>query len=406
MIRFFLIVNLLAFESFGADWNQFRGPTGQGHALSDELPMVWGREEGIIWRMDISGKAWSSPIQVGNQVVLSNARQGINDDTLYLEAIALNLSDGSEAWRKELFHYSSLPRIHSKNSYASPTPYFDGSFIYFHFGNLGTACLSMSGEVEWATKLEYQPVHGSGASPVVHGDKILLSTDGEFDPCLLALNKTDGNSLWKAYRQSKPKKSFSFCTPLVIEENGKVQIISPASDYVFSYDLEGKQIWKSKYPGGYSVVPRPIHSKGIVYVSSGYDRPTLYAIRVDGVGEVTNSHVVWKTSKSAPRNSSPVLVHELLFMAADNGVVSCLDRKNGNLIWIERVANSCSASLLHANGLIYLSDEQGKTFIFEAAREFRLLAENDLEERILASPVVIEHTLVLRTENSVWRVGN
>ena len=153
-------------------------------------------------------------------------------------------------------------------------------------------------------------------------------------------------------------------------------------------------------------MPRPIHSKGIVYVSSGYDRPTLYAIRVDGVGEVTNSHVVWKTSKSAPRNSSPVLVHELLFMAADNGVVSCLDRKNGNLIWIERVANSCSASLLHANGLIYLSDEQGKTFIFEAAREFRLLAENDLEERILASPVVIEHTLVIRTENSVWRVGN
>ena len=168
---------------------------------------------------------------------------------------------------------------------------------------------------------------------------MILSTDGEINPSLIVLNKDNGDFLWKVRRQSNAKKNFSFCTPLVIEQDGRTQIISPASDYVFSYDLDGKQIWKSKYPGGYSVVPRPVYSNGIAYVSSGYDRPTLYAIRTDGVGEVTNSHVVWKSSKSVPRYSSPVLVNEYLFMAADNGVVSCLNRFDGSQVWIHRVAN-------------------------------------------------------------------
>ena len=403
--RFLLILLFSAGEVVGATWNQFRGPTGQGHSFADELPLHWNIKQGILWKAEIEGKAWSSPIEVGNQVVMSNATRDANEESLILEAIALNISDGSVTWKKELFRYDSFPRIHGKNSYASPTPYFDGSCIYFHFGNLGTSCLSTDGKIKWTKKIKYQPVHGSGSSPVIHNNHLILSTDGEINPSLIVLNKDNGDFLWKVRRQSNAKKNFSFCTPLVIEQNGRTQIISPASDYVFSYDLDGKQIWKSKYPGGYSVVPRPVYSSGIAYVSSGYDRPTLYAIRTDGVGEVTNSHVVWKSSKSVPRNSSPVLVNEYLFMAADNGVVSCLNRFDGSQVWIHRVANSCSASLLHANGLIYLSDEHGKTYIFQASSEFKLIAVNDLEDKILASPIVIGDDLVLRTEHAVWKIG-
>ena len=257
----------------------------------------------------------------------------------------------------------------------------------------------------------YNPVHGSGSSPVVHGDLLLFSADGGKDPCLYALDKNTGQVRWKAGRESEAKRKFSFCTPLVISHKGKEQIISPASDYVFSYDLKGNQLWKSHYPGGYSVVPRPVFGDEMIYVSSGYDRPTLYAVKVDGEGDVTKTHVAWKTSKAVPHNSSPVLVRdkkgrELFFMAADSGVVSCLDAKNGQLKWMQRVAGSCSASLLHAGGRIYLTDESGKTFVFKAGTPFQLLAENDLEERTLATPIAVPGGLVIRTEKAVWKIGN
>ena len=196
---------------------------------------------------------------------------------------------------------------------------------------------------------------------------------------------------------------------MVIESEDRVQIVSPASDYVFAYDLEGRQIWKSKYPGGYSVVPRPVYGDGMVFVSSGYDRPSTYAIKVNGTGDVTKTHVAWKTSKSAHRNSSPLLVRTredglLFFMAADHGVVSCLSAKTGELKWMERVAGSCSGSLLFAGGRIYLTDEEGKTFVFNARSQYRLVAENDLQERTLASPIAVPNGLVIRTEGRVWKI--
>ena len=199
-----------------------------------------------------------------------------------------------------------------------------------------------------------------------------------------------------------PKK-FSFSTPLVVPKGDDFQIISPASDYVFSYSLNGDELWKSHYPGGYSVVPRPVFSSNMVFVSSGYDRPTLYAIKTDGTGDVTHTKVVWEINKLAPRNSSVVVVDDLLFMAADNGVVSCLDVKSGSTHWIERVGGSCSASLLHSANLIYLTDETGKTFIFKAKKKFEELAVNDLGERSLASLMAWGDSLVVRTEKAIYR---
>jgi len=172
----------------------------------------------------------------------------------------------------------------------------------------------------------------------------------------------------------------------------------------------GKQLWKAHYSGGYSVVPRPVYGKGMVYVSSGYDRPTLYAVKVDGRGDVTDTHVAWKRSKSVPHNSSPLLIEalggqSLLFMAADNGVVSCLNARTGEMQWMERVAGSCSGSLLYAEGKIYLTDESGTTYVFQAAGKYRLLAENELDERTLASPVPVPKGLIIRTAKAVWKIG-
>ncbi len=391
------------------DWNQFRGPEGQGHAEWNDLPVKWDRKNSVDWKTELPGKAWSSPIIVGSSLVLTNAIE--EEGGLALELLALDSVSGKKKWGVILFEHDDPPRIHKKNSHASPTPFYDGERVFVHFGNLGTACLSPGGKVIWKKSFSYNPVHGSGSSPVVHGDLLLFSADGGKDPCLYALDKNTGQVRWKARRESVAKRKFSFCTPLVISHRGKEQIISPASDYVFSYDLKGNQLWKSHYPGGYSVVPRPVFGNEMIYVSSGYDRPTLYAVKVDGEGDVTKTHVVWKTSKGVPHNSSPVLVRdkdgkELFFMAADSGVVSCLDAKNGKLQWMQRVAGSCSASLLHAAGRIYLADESGKTFVFKAGASFQLLAENDLEERTLATPIAVPGGLVIRTEKAVWKIGN
>ena len=384
------------------NWPQFRGPTGQGHSNVIELPMTWSRTDGVAWQKSLGGEAWSSPICVKNQIFLTNAL--LEDELLRLKVVSIDFVSGEVLWSKTLFEYQNQPRIHKKNSYASPTPFYDDGHIFVHFGNLGTACLAAGGNLIWKKKLEYSPVHGSGASPVVFDNLLLISADGAIEPCLYALAKKTGEIKWKADRESIAKKKFSFCTPLVVEDGESVQIISPASDYVFAYDLKGNQIWKFNYPNGYSVVPRPVYYSGMIYVSSGYDSPTFYAIKTGGHGDITQSHLAWKTRKGAPRNSSVVITNGLVFMAADNGVVSCLDAKTGKTHWIERVASTCSPSMLHAVGKIFLSDETGKTFIFEAQAKYSLLATNDLQEKMLASPIAYQTSMIIRTEKNLWRI--
>ncbi len=388
----------------GQNWPQFRGPNGDGHSDSKSLPLKWDRNRGVTWKIILSGKAWSSPICIGEQIILSNAVE--KEGNLLLEVISVDFNSGQIQWREKLFEYGNQSRIHRKNSYASPTPFYDNENIYVHFGNLGTACVNLSGDLIWKIKLDYEPVHGSGASPVIYKNLLLLSADGKENPSLYALDKKTGKIKWRSLRDSQARKNFSFCTPIIVEIDGGIQVVSPASDFVFGYDLEGNQIWKFNYPNGYSVVPRPIFYQGIIYVSSGYDSPVFYAIKLGGRGDITKTNLAWKTRKGAPRNSSPVIVNELLFMAADNGVVSCLNASSGNLVWMERVAGSCSPSLLHSNGKIFLTDETGKTFIFEAKKNYNLLATNDLKEKMLASPVVCKDSLLLRTELGLWRIDS
>ena len=398
------ILLMLFSELHSDEWIQFRGTNGQGLSKDSQLPIKWSRTEGIAWKTNLDGVAWSSPICVDKQVFLTNAL--LKGEELKLEVLAINFETGAINWRIPLFQYSSQPRIHRKNSYASPTPFYENGRIFVHFGNLGTACITLRGEIIWKTKLEYSPVHGSGASPVIYNNLLLLSADGANNPKLYALNKNDGTVRWEVNRDSNAKKSFSFCTPTVIQWQGKPLIVSPASDYVFAYDLEGKQVWKFNYPNGYSVVPRPVYNKGIVYVSSGYDSPVLYAIKLGGMGDITDSHLAWKTRKGVPRNSSFLVVDDLLFMAADNGVVSCLDSTNGEVKWVKRVAGSCSSSLLYASGKIYLTDESGITYIFLSKNEFKLIETNELNERTLASPVPHKGFLLIRTELGLWKIAS
>ena len=400
---FSFLVGVSALGATSSDWSQFRGSLGQGHSDAKNLPLRWSATENVAWKKELPGTAWSSPVLADSKLYLTNAVP--SGEGFSLRALRLDAGTAKVEWDTELFRMETSPRIHRKNSYASPTPFLEEDRLYVHFGNQGTACLDLNGKIIWKKRYDYPPVHGSGCSPVIEGDLLLFSADGASSPALYALDKNTGDVRWKAARESAAKRKFSFSTPLVITVKGQRQIVSPASDYVFAYDLSGRLLWKLNYPGGYSVVPRPVYAHGLVYVSSGFDRPVIHAIRPDGAGDVTRTHLAWKTDKNGPRNSSVLVVDDLFFMAADNGVVSCLDARTGDLRWRERVSGACSSSLLYASDRVYLIDEQGKTFVFAAAPEYKLLATNDLADRALASFAATDGALFIRTASALWRIG-
>ncbi|RCS53966.1 serine/threonine protein kinase [Bremerella cremea] len=394
------------------DWPEFRGPTGQGHADQAVLPTEWDSEKNITWRTEIPGVGWSSPVIVGGRVYLTTAVP-LSDDAKpdqSLRALCLDVNSGEILWNVEVFpeNGQTAPRIHPKNSHASPTPIVEDDKVYVHFGHLGTACLNTSdGSQVWATQaLPYKPTHGNGGSPVIVGDKLIFSIDGSDKQEVVALDKASGKIAWETERGiADLSKRFSFCTPLVIEVDGQQQLISPGSGVVMALEpASGKEIWRVRYGKGYSVVPRPVYAHGLLYICTGYDRATMIAIRPNGQGDLTDTHVVFTVDKGVPYNPSLLAVDDAVYMISDNGVLSCLDGQMGELRWKERIGGNFSASPLYANGLVYLLDEKGLTTVFKSGEPFEEVAQNDLQERSLASFGITGNAILLRTEKALYRI--
>jgi outer membrane protein assembly factor BamB len=406
-------VSVLFLSSFasllhGEDWPQFRGPTGQGLVLQGKLPTQWSATKNVVWKQAIPGLGWSSPVVAAGRVYLTTAVT-LRDNSLSLRALCLDATSGKILWDKEVFHpdREHIPAIHEKNSHASPTPVLRDDRLFVHFGHQGTACLDTKGNLIWRnTSLGYYPIHGSGGSPVLVDDILVFSSDGRDERFVAALNVADGKVRWKTKRTVYAAKKFSFCTPLVIEVAGQKQIISPGSNAVSAYNpADSREIWRVRYEG-YSVVPRPVFGQGLVFLSSGFDSPNLLAIRPDGSGDVTETHIVWSTRKGAPLTPSPLLVGEELYTVADHGVVSCLEARTGEIHWRERVGGNYSASPLFADGKLYLQSEEGTGVVLRAGKEFKVLSRNPLGERSLASPAAADGALFIRTQEHLYRVGS
>jgi outer membrane protein assembly factor BamB len=362
-----------------------------------------------VWRQEIPGKGWSSPVIAQGRIFLTTAVPQGNQGDHSLRALCLEAATGKVLWDVEVFHQdgASAPRIHPKNSHASPTPVVDDGQLFVHFGHMGTACLdTQTGRCLWRQQsLRYQPVHGNGGSPLLVGQHLIFCIDGADQQQVVALNRRDGSIAWRTPRNARAKKPFSFCTPTLITVQGRQQVICPGSDVVMALDpLTGQEIWRVRYDG-YSVVPRPVYAHGLVFLSTGYDVPVLYAIRPDGRRDVTHTHVVWMGKRGVPRNASPLVVGEYLYLAADDGQVTCLEARNGREVWSERVGRAFSASPIHADGRLYFCDEEGVTIVLKAGNTFEELARNRLQERILASPAVDGNALILRTEKALYRIA-
>jgi outer membrane protein assembly factor BamB len=273
---------------------------------------------------------------------------------------------------------------------------------------MGTAALDISGKILWRqTALKYSPLHGNGGSPALMGDMLVFSCDGTKDPFIVALDAGTGDVRWKTPRNTAAERTFSFSTPLVIEVGGARQIISPVSGFVGAYDpADGHEIWKVRYGAGYSLVPRPVFAHGLLFITTGFDRPTVLAIKPAGArGDVTETHIAWTIRKGAPNTPSLLVVGDELYFVADSGVATCADARTGEIHWNERLGGNFSASPVYADGRIYFQNEAGAAFVVKAGKTFALLAQNDLAERTLASCAVADNALFIRSESHLWRLG-
>lgn len=406
-----LFVSFVDCQCTAADWPQFRGPAGDGHAEARNLPTIWNETANVAWKAEIPGKGWSSPSLFKNRLYLTTAvpiDAASADSPQSLQALCVDAATGRIVWSAEVFRQTESPTIHSKNSHASPTPLVSGERVYVHFGPDGTACLDLAGTIVWKNQLhKYDPVHGNGGSPILVGGLVVFSCDGAEDPYVVALDANTGEEKWRFNRVSDADSKFSFSTPAIIEVDGKQQLITPGSGVVNALDpATGHEIWRVTYGDGYSVIPKPVFGNGLLFIATGYNSPTVIAIRPQGAkGDVTDTHVEWIVKKAAPHTPSLLLVGDELYMVTDKtGILTCLDARTGRENWNQRIGGNYSASPLFAVGKIYLQSEEGAAIVIQPGKTFKKLADTGFKERTLASYAVGDNALFIRTDKHLYRV--
>ena len=391
---------LLSLFFLTQDWPQFRGPDGQGHADERGLPLTWSETQHVKWKTAIPGKGWSSPAIQGGRIWLTTA----TEEGKSLRALCVDRQTGAVLLNVEIFRLKSAAALHAKNSPASPTPVLEADRVYLHFGASGTACLKQSGEVVWKTQLDYDNgQHGPGGSPVLYEDLLIVSCDGGREQYVVALDKLTGKPRWRKSRAGAQ----AYTTPLIVKLAGGDQVISVGALRAFAYEPRtGKELWNVSYGAGFSNVPRPVYGNGLVFICTGFQQPSLLAVRLDGHGDVTKSHIAWSLKRGVPLTPSPLLVGDELYLVSDNGIATCLDAKSGVPHWQVRLGGNHSASPLAADGRIYFQSEEGESVVITPGREFKELARNQLDGQTLASLAVADGSFFVRSQTHLYRLSN
>jgi len=384
------------------NWPQFRGPTGQGLSDDASVPIEWSTARNVRWKTPVPGKGWSSPVVLGDRVWLTTAI--VQSAAASLRLLAFDVNDGHPLLNVEIAKvYRDEFSKNPKNSEATPTPLIVGDRVVVHFGSTATAAVSMTGQILWKTELPHPNQHGQGSSPVLAGGLVVINCDGFEDPYVVAIDPANGKTKWRRPRRQPTSQAYS--TPLEINVNGSPQLVSVGAFWTTALEpATGREIWRVGYREGFSNVPRPVFAHGLVYITTGFQQPSLLAIRPDGTGDVTKTHVAWSTSRGVPYTSSPIAVGDLLYMVNDVGIASALDARTGDPRWVQRLGGNFSASPVAAGGRLYFTNEDGDTTVLAAGAEFRVLARNSLGEAIQASPAITGGSILIRTDTSLYRI--
>ncbi len=400
-----------------AGWTQFRGPANDGHVTAPGLPTTWSETNNIVWKTEIPHRGWSTPVILNGQVWLTTATLDGHD----FYALCLDAETGKILYNERLFHCDNPePLGNNVNCYASPSPTIEPGRVYVHFGSYGTACLDTATfKVLWKRDdLPCRHYRGPASSLILFENLLILTMDGVDHQYLVALDKTTGQTVWKTNRSvpwndehltSKLAKDGDLrkahSTPVIVTINGKLQMLSSGAKATYAYDPRtGKELWRVQHQGAWSAAPLPLYSHGLVLLVTGLGKTELYAVRPDGQGDVTDTHIVWKFDKGVCKTASPIIVGNLLYMVSDDGFATCVEVATGNPVWRERLGGTYASSPICANGLLYFTNQQGKTTVIKPGRTFEVVAENKLDTGCLASPAVDGKALYLRTKTHLYRI--
>lgn len=409
---FQLVLSVPSQNASAENWPEFRGKDGLGHTTASNLPVKWSNTENVTWKVPVPGEGWSSPVIWENRIFLTSAikpENGVDNDRS-LRVICYDAKTGEGIWFKELFQQYNRNAFskHDKNSYASGSPVTDGEYLYVHFGPEGTACLNLDGDIVWkTTDYRFDPMHGTGGSPLIVDDLLVFTCDGKEMAAVVALDRFTGKLRWQVRRPSHTyERKFAFCTPTLIEVNGQKQIVSPGAYVCSTYDpKDGSEIWRVNYEG-FSIVPKPMYTHDLVFISTGFGGQKLLQISPEGKGNVTNSHVQPGNFGSVPNTPSFLVVEDRFYMVSDNGVATCLDPVSGKIIWKKRLGGNFSSSPLYGEGKVYFMNENGDCTIIQEGEKFKKLGVSSLGERTFASISVVDSAFIIRTENNLYRIEN
>jgi outer membrane protein assembly factor BamB len=419
----FLVFLNLGLQVSLADWPEFRGPRGDGHFVTPGnqatgLPLHWSETNNIRWKTEIPHRGWSTPVVMGGQVWLTTATVEGHD----CFAICVNKESGEILFNERVFHTDNpepLGNGASMNCYATPSPAIEPDRVYVHFGSAGTACLdTKTGKVIWTrSDLPCRHYRGPSASPIIFETLLILTFDGADLQYTAALDKQTGKTIWKTdrsvvwndehvpgpmARDGDLRKSHG--TPLIASVAGKPQLISVGAKASYGYEpRSGKELWRVEY-NDWSSAPRPLFDDGLAYIVTGLRTKELWAVKPHGQGNVTDTHVAWKLATHIGKYASPLLVDGLIYTAAEESFVTCLEAKTGKVVWTERIGGKYAASPIYADGRLYFSSQEGTTTVLKPGRTFTVLAKNTLDSGFMASPAADGKALYLRTKTHLYRV--
>ncbi len=412
---------VLAFSAIlaAADWPQWRGPSGDGVSPETGVPLRWSRTENIAWKAPLAGFGTSTPIVLGDRVFLTwqtgdgpfdgrshdfdeatVARRTGAKGKVEFAVQAFDTRTGRPLWSHAFDAEGPLQPVHFKHNLASPSCVTDGKRVYAWFGTGQLVALELDGKLAWKRHLgreiaPFDVMWGHGGSATLYKDSLLLLVDHPPGAYLLALDATTGRERWRKHR-GKEKRSYT--TPLVIRNGARDELILNSSDRVEAVSpTTGELLWHAGEPVRVPI-PVPVFHGGVLYLNRGYSSSPYLAVRPGG-------KVVWEVPTGGPYVSSLTWYQGLIYMANERGIVSTVDARDGATLWKDRFAGIFSASPVAAAGRVYVTNEDGRTYVLQAGREKRILAENDLGERTLASMAISQGRIYLRTDAHLYCIG-